>query len=501
MYQSNEDHNIPFRQLNEITRVAKACKLPLAEFSECLKQGVDNYESLWKSLMSITKVKAPDATMPERSSPVAWNRAVGAYSCVGLSGGLKFSEAAGEPLMKFYLKPMKIESSYRLSRNFGGDRFCVISMPPIEPNNFPKGLRGAYGVIRSALVNWLVDTDHYFLSRKWRAFYIKPDTKKRTLRQIQKKPTQPSFRIFFFAEDGNGFCKNKPVGEPDPRKANHRTMTVSELIDWFMPVKWNRHQTCLKLFARLTLAVSSTEQSITFKAAEIIRSDDAYAHDPKPRSLNLKRSDDKKKNMDPNKNYRVMNDGCARISRAAARDITEMLRLDSVPSVFQGRIGGAKGIWMVDALNETLRHSSRGYWIEITDSQLKFEGNPKDSLFPDPHNVTFEVHSYSKKIGTSRLNFQLMPILADRGVPYHVFKRLLEEDLTAKVGQLQVAMDSTLALRKWNQDNNSITEERLNNKGIDMIGGIPDSTAEKINWFVEVCACNTPILKLVLSVP
>lgn len=488
MYQPDEDHSIPFRQLYEVTRIARACKLPLAEFPEFLKQGIDNYESLWQSLESIAKVKAPDATMPERSSLAAWNRAVGAYSYVGLSGGLKFSEAAGEPLMKFHLKPLKLESSYRLSRNFGGDRFCVISMPTIEPNDFPKHMRNAYGVVRPALVKWLADTDHHFLGRKWRAFFIKPDTTKRSLRQVHKKLTQPGFRVFFFAEDGNGFCKSKALGEPDPRKANHQTMAISGLIDWFMPVKFNRDQLCLKLFARLALAVSNTEPTILFKAAEIIRSDDAYAHDPRPRRLNLKRSDDKKKKLNPIKNHKVMNDGCARISRAAARDITEALGLGTVPSVFQGRIGGAKGVWMVDALNESLRHSSRGYWIEITDSQLKFEGSPKDSLFPDAHNVTFEVHSYSKKIGTSRLNFQLMPILADRGVPYEVFKRLLEEDLTARVGELEVAMDSTPALRKWNQDNNSITEERLNNRGIDMVGGIPDSTAEKINWFVEVCA-------------
>ena len=496
MYQPDEDYNIPFRQLYEVTRVARACKLPVAEFPESLTKGIDNYESLWKSLESVVKAKTPDATMPERSSLAAWNRAVGAYSYVGLSAGLKFSEAAGEPLMKFHLKPMKLEPSYRLARCFGGDRFCVISMPTIEPNDFPKDLRGAYGVVRPALVKWLADTDHHFLGRKWRAFYIKPNATKRSLSKAQKKLTQPGFRIFFFAEDGHGFRRTKPNGEPDPRKVVHQAMTVSELIDWFMPVKWNRNQLCLKFFARLALAISSTEPSVTFKAAEIIRSDDAYAHDPRPRRLNMKRSDDKKKHLNPSKNHKVMNDGCARISRVAARDITEMLGLDTVPSVFQGRIGGAKGVWMVDALNESLRHSSRGYWIEITDSQLKFEGNPKDSLFPDAHNVTFEVHSYSKRISTSRLNFQLMPILADRGVPYEVFKRLLQEDLTAKVSELEAAMDGALALRKWNQDNNSITEERLSNRGIDMVGGIPDSTAEKINWFVEVCACNTADLDI-----
>lgn len=143
-------------------------------------------------------------------------------------------------------------------------------------------------------------------------------------------------------------------------------------------------------------------------------------------------------------------------------------------------------MWIVDALGETLPRSERGFWIEITDSQLKFEGHGADELYPDPARVTFEVHSYARPLSPAVLNFQLMPILINRGVPAEEMMRLLEEDLTAKVADLEVAMDSGLALRKWNQDNNSITSERLRTRSIEMQGGIPTSSSEKINWFVEV---------------
>lgn len=426
--------------------------------------------------------------MPERSSTAAWKRADTSYDCVGLSGGLKFSERPGEPLLNFNLKPIKLESSYRLSRKFGGDRFCIISIPGTEPNDIPKFLRSSYDVVRPALIKWLVDVDHYFLGRKWRAFYVKPESTKKAAVRGQKKPVKVGYRVFFFAEDGKDFFKDGSTGEPDPRSHNHRPMTVSRMIDWFMPAKENQDQFCMKFFARLALAVSSTKPSVRFEPGEIIRCDDAYADKPGVRRLNAARSDQKKNRLYPVDavGRKVMNDGCARVSKAAARDIAETLGLDTPPSVFQGRIGGAKGMWMVDALEESLPNSNRGYWIEITDSQLKFEGDPLDNLYPDPERVTFEVQSYSKKLSTAALNFQLMPILEDRGVPFLVIKRLLEEDLTAKVGDLEVAMDSTLALRKWNQDNNSVTEDRLNNKGIEMVGGLPDSLAEKINWFVEV---------------
>ena len=141
---------------------------------------------------------------------------------------------------------------------------------------------------------------------------------------------------------------------------------------------------------------------------------------------------------------------------------------------------------MVDSLDEGVPGPNGDYWIEITDGQLKFEASGKDGLYPDPERVTFEVHSYSKPLVQASLNFQLMPILADRGVPFEVFSDLLEADLTAKVAELEAAMESGLAIRKWNQDVNSVTTTERAVHGVEMRGGLPFSLPEKINWFVEV---------------
>lgn len=140
---------------------------------------------------------------------------------------------------------------------------------------------------------------------------------------------------------------------------------------------------------------------------------------------------------------------------------------------------------MVDSLDEVIKGSDGDFWIEITDSQLKFEGRDEDELYPDPERVTFEVSSYARPLVPANLNFQLMPILADRGVPFEVFRDLLEADLTAKVSDLESAMDSGLAIRKWNQDVNPVLAGRMAH-GVEMRGGIPSSLSETINWFVEV---------------
>lgn len=155
---------------------------------------------------------------------------------------------------------------------------------------------------------------------------------------------------------------------------------------------------------------------------------------------------------------------------------------------------------MVDALDEAprrlAREDSKVYWIEVTDSQLKFAPHSIDALSPDNARVTFEVNKYSSKLSPGFLNFQLMPILEKGGVPQNIFKVLLEEDLSSRVGEQEVAMDDALSLRKWNQDVNPVVRERASFGGIEMLGGLPNSTPEKINWFVEVSG--TTLLQCIL---
>lgn len=145
---------------------------------------------------------------------------------------------------------------------------------------------------------------------------------------------------------------------------------------------------------------------------------------------------------------------------------------------------------MIDSLGECIGGPEGDIWIEIADSQLKFEPDGKDNLYPDPERVTFEVNAFSKPLTEASLNFQLMTILAACKVPFQVFCDLLEADLTAKVADLEAAMESGLTIRKWNQEVNPVTSERMAH-GVEMQGGMPSTLPEKINWFVEVRTFNS----------
>lgn len=263
-----------------------ATQLPIDDFSTCLNETQDLYDKLWSSLR--LTLKTSQKSLPERSSITAWERASNNYDKVSLTGELKFAEQPGGPIFHFSLKPMKVERSYRLARKFGGDRFCIVGMPGISCGNLPGHLKPDHFAVRDSLVKRLVDTDLCFLGRIWRAFYLKPDSKK-PHRGKQSSFNEIKYRIYFFARDGHDFTNQPSTGEKDPRRSSHAPMSIETLIDWFMPAKNNQGQTCLKFFSRLALGVSSTTPTLEFHSNEIIKTRDARAGFPEVRRLNLQR--------------------------------------------------------------------------------------------------------------------------------------------------------------------------------------------------------------------
>ena len=245
---------MPFRQLYEITRVATACKLDLSNFLTSFKSTFESYDSLWSSLSSIAKEHG--ARIPERSSLAAWDRAGLQFEGVSLTGQLRLLNPQKGPYFEFLLHPLKLDPAYRLSRQFGSDRFCVLTWPGLGPESLPQYPGQDRASAREAIINWLVDTDHRFLGRTWRVFYAKPNDarKKGTKTNVRDNP----YRIYLFAEDGVGFRDTERRGEADMRLLDRPRITIGEMIEWFMPFKANMDQPSLKFFARLALGLTQT---------------------------------------------------------------------------------------------------------------------------------------------------------------------------------------------------------------------------------------------------
>ena len=245
------DHypSAPLRQVYEITRVASACQLPISLFLNCFESTFASYDSLWSSLSSIAR--AHRTQVPERSSLAAWDRAGSDFEGVELSGKLTWLDQQKGPCLNFQLSPLKLDTSYRLSRKFGSDRFFVVGMPKLDPGYLPSYLKTNHTSALEAITRWLVDTNHNFLRRTWRAFNARMDKKIRA----RDKKRENLCRIHLFAEDGVGFRDAERSGEADPRFLDRPRMAVGDMIEWFMPFKANLKQPSLKFFARLALGL------------------------------------------------------------------------------------------------------------------------------------------------------------------------------------------------------------------------------------------------------
>ena len=238
--------SVPFRQTYEVIRVASSGKLPLVEFSALLEREINDCHELWSSLGTI--IDKHGGVRPERTNLELWNKARGNYDGVAFNCNLAFTKKAGKSLFGVRMKPLKMEMSYRLSRKFGGDRFCIVGLPGLSDKELPDYLPGDAANARDEIIKWLVDTDHRFLGRVWRAFYLKPQATR-----ARKVSPDIKYRVYMFATDGRDFVSRidgvKGLGSA------HISMTIRELLEWSMPAKPNADQSIMKFFARLALGI------------------------------------------------------------------------------------------------------------------------------------------------------------------------------------------------------------------------------------------------------
>lgn len=394
--------SISLRCRYEVERIGRQWGVPLRDILRGDAGPNMEYDAFWKWVRDHSM--RGGRPLPEKPSRKAWEAAIGSFKTdkhsevVVMTGILDWtSESDKKPgLFDLTLNPLKTERTCRFHRRFGSDRFLSLLMPPPSKPPPHLGVPSSPALLRECISSWLTRNEHQCLGRTWRSFYLE---------DVQRKGKEALLRVHLFAVDGVDFVPPSPqtqlggISAANQDSSCRTKMTIDQLIDWHIPRSFNSGQSNCKLFQRLALGLSKTYASVKLDCFQIV-------HPP-----------------GPPKNKHVMNDGCALMSRALANKIYQSLGISgNTPSAFQGRIAGAKGLWMVDRhesiYKSFIEENGPDIWIEISDSQLKIHPHPREWEDDyDPEKLTFEVCKWSKPLHAVDLNIQLLSILDHGGNP------------------------------------------------------------------------------------
>lgn len=180
-----------------------------------------------------------------------------------------------------------------------------------------------------------------------------------------------------------------------------------------------------------------------------------------------------------------MNDGCGQMSIITARNVAMCLGFgdnDMLPGGFQGRIGNAKGFWLID-------YECKEDRITVYPSQTKWKMNRASPFELDPDQRTFEVLDWAKNLKPATLNLQLLPILEhgaqEKAGMRMAIDKILVSSLSHDLSRLSAAMESPETLRKWLRDTHPGISDRLRHDGVLFIAGLPSCKDERANLLLE----------------
>ncbi|KAI5818883.1 RNA dependent RNA polymerase-domain-containing protein [Pyronema omphalodes] len=312
------------------------------------------------------------------------------------------------------------------------------------------------------------------IGRRWRYYWSKTGKSSNSNKNLDSAGKY-WLHAYFFAESGVGLKKNEDGVDVDEASSLEeeiegikkplirREMTRDELIRWHMPIERHLGNKYGKIWSRISLGLTAAKPTVTFTPDQIIDIEDTFGslppHGPQERA--------------------IMNDGCAVCSPEVMRRVADDLDLEEIPSAVQARVGGAKGMWFLDPSADP---ASKEIYIHITTSQRKFARHDSEKA-EDWARSTLFVRGYSKKLPSSRLNIQLIPILAMQGVPFEVFKELLEQHIGTELGGLLDATQDRVALRSWISQNLMARQKYRDIPHFD--GGTPKGYDERIMMLLD----------------
>lgn len=456
---------MPFFALFICQRIALERSISVAELVRDMDMAsaCANPTVFWSSLHSHPKI----SYVRFKDSDRLWLAAKQRYDGFTFKGQINLRSKRSGPIFQLDLHPILPDKSCRFQRKFGADRFLYLNVPELDGKAWTGGTQEDLSIVRERWEEWLC-TEHSFLHRKWRVFHIEPMKKAKT--RGRNAEVTHRYRIVLFATEGCGISRKYAVGE---------------LLDWFLPFANNQKESFCKAYARFDLGLSRTTPTLTFKPSQLVFVKDKTATGDREAT----EFDDPRLRWPEIPGNIVMNDGCSRISVGAAIEIWRMFKKSSgisgpLPSAFQGRIGGAKGLWMISDESFTKDPEHLRLWIEISESQLKFNPHPKDELDTsyDQSRLTFEVSNFSSSPAHSDLHISFIPIMADRGVPRDDIATYMRERLDTARSDLLERVKDPARLYEYIHKNSSTARE-----GSDMAwqAALPLALEDKIKLLIE----------------
>ncbi|KAK2017367.1 hypothetical protein LZ32DRAFT_600593 [Colletotrichum eremochloae] len=453
----------PFAVAWEVTRIALHCNVDLRDVHMTYDESWINYKQLWKTLLANPIFAGK--SFPESSCPDAWAAAMSGFKTargqhVVFSAALDQAPKAEKgPLFTLSMLPIALDQGCRLHRRFGSDRFLELLVPASDSWNAPLNSPEA----SEEVTRWLSSRPHYFAGRQWRAFFSRDGGHKKPQKNLNLGPEpRPVYRerISLFAENGNNFHTVHPLDGTLP-KSNmcepRAKLSTCHMLDWLLQFDRNQEQPYLKLFSRIQLGLSKTVPVLVLDQNQI-RSRDWDMCSPI---------------------HKVMNDGIGRMSRSLARKVRDVLVLSDIPSAIQGRLGSAKGMWLIDIADD-----GDELWIEIWPSQRKWECD-----FRDPEHRTLEVRAHAMEPRSASLNIQFLPVLEDRAINKEAMRETigqsLVDELNRQLEDQRNAMKYPLQFRQWISQTSSTREQRVLHSRVPYLGGLPESQEETMNILID----------------
>ncbi|KAF8640931.1 hypothetical protein AX17_000578 [Amanita inopinata Kibby_2008] len=188
----------------------------------------------------------------------------------------------------------------------------------------------------------------------------------------------------------------------------------ADFINWHNPLHLNKSQPISKWSARFALGLSNSVPVLEFQSEYILFIEDEVA------------SGWDKRVKPPSE--KIMTDGCGFINRAAMVEITRKMGYSSRPTAVQGRICGAKGLWVLDPYHDM--ECVPRIWIRASQNKIKYE-----NLNDRSHRI-FELLCASQPSPPIALSQQTILNLFFNNVPEETLTELLVNGITEEAKPL-----------------------------------------------------------------